>query len=131
METKKLKLSILIVEDEKMLAEMYATKFTMEGYNVAKAYDGADGLEKARKMKPNVILLDIIMPKIDGFAVLKELRADPLFKKTPIILLTNLGQEDDIKKGKKLGANDYFVKANHTPSDVVQKVKDIYSKRKS
>ncbi|MFH0828563.1 MAG: response regulator [Candidatus Kerfeldbacteria bacterium] len=129
MDTKKI--SLLIVEDERMLAEMYATKFTMEGYSVERAYDGADGLKKAREMKPNVILLDIIMPKIDGFAVLKELRADPTFKKTPIILLTNLGQEDDIKKGKELGANDYFVKANHTPSDVVQKVKEIYGKRKS
>ncbi len=121
------KTSILIVEDEKMLAEMYATKFEMEGFSVAKAFDGANGLKKAREVKPKIILLDIIMPKLDGFAVLKELRADADFKKTPIILLTNLGQEDDIEKGKKLGATDYFVKANHTPTDVVQKVRDILS----
>lgn len=124
------RISLLIVEDEKMLAEMYATKFKMEGYNTHTAYDGADGLEKARKLKPNIILLDIIMPKLDGFAVLKELRNDPAFKKIPIILLTNLGQEDDIKKGKELGANDYFVKANHTPTDIVQKVGGILGKRK-
>lgn len=123
------KTSILIVEDEKMLAEMYATKFEMEGFIVDKAFDGVNGLEKARKVKPKIILLDIIMPKLDGFAVLKELRADDDFKKTPIVLLTNLGQEDDIEKGKKLGATDYFVKANHTPTDVVQKVRDILSVR--
>lgn len=121
------KTRILIVEDEKMLTEMYATKFEMEGFDVEKAFDGASGLEKARSVKPNIILLDIIMPRIDGFAVLKELRSDADFKKTPIVLLTNLGQEDDIKKGKELGATDYFVKANHTPTDVVQKVRDILS----
>jgi DNA-binding response OmpR family regulator len=127
METRKTK--ILVIEDEKMLAEMYATKFSMEGFEVTKAYDGADGMAKARAVKPDVILLDIIMPRIDGFAVLKELRHDPKFKDTPIILLTNLGQDDDIKKGKELGADDYFVKSNHTPADVVNKIKAVLAKR--
>ncbi len=121
------KTKVLVIEDERMLTEMYATKFLMEGFEVDKAFDGAEGLQKARTAKADIILLDIIMPKLDGFAVLKELRADADFKKTPIILLTNLGQEDDIEKGKKLGATDYFVKANHTPTDVVQKVRDILS----
>lgn len=123
------KTKILVVEDEKMLAEMYATKFSMEGFEVEKAYDGGDGLAKARAVKPDVILLDIIMPRIDGFAVLKELRHDPRFKDTPIILLTNLGQDDDIKKGKELGADDYFVKSNHTPADVVNKIQAVLAKR--
>lgn len=125
------KTTVLIIEDEKMLAEMYVTKFSMEGFSVTQANDGASGLEKARKEKPNIILLDIIMPKLDGFAVLKQLRSDAAFKKTQIVLLTNLGQEDDVKKGKELGANDYFVKANHTPADVVVKVKELLARGSS
>lgn len=119
------KVTVLIVEDEKMLAEMYATKFTMEGFEAATANDGAAGLEKAKSIHPDIILLDVIMPKLDGFAVLKELRDDGTLKKTPVILLTNLGQDEDVKKGKELGATDYFVKANHTPAEVVLKVKDV------
>jgi DNA-binding response OmpR family regulator len=119
------KIKVLIVEDDKMLADMYATKFSMEDFVVEKATDGSDGLAKARTFKPDVILLDIIMPKIDGFGVLKQLRDVDTFRHTHILLLTNLGQEDDVKKGKDLGANDYFVKANHTPADVVEKVRQL------
>jgi len=119
------KIKVLIVEDDTMLADMYATKFSMENFVVEKATDGSDGLAKARTFKPDVILLDIIMPKIDGFGVLKQLRDVDTFKHTHILLLTNLGQEDDMKKGKDLGANDYFVKANHTPADVVEKVRQL------
>ena len=119
------KVKVLIVEDEKMLAEMYATKFTMEGFEAAQANDGMAGLEAAASEKPDIILLDVIMPKLDGFAVLKELREKDDTKNTPVILLTNLGQDEDIKKGKELGASDYFVKANHTPAEVVTKVREV------
>lgn len=122
------KTKILIVEDERMLAEMYATKFSMEGFDVVKAFDGQDGLETARTEKPDFIILDIIMPKLDGFAVLKELKSDVKLRSVPVLLLTNLGQDDDIKKGKELGANDYFVKSNHTPADVVRKVKELLTR---
>ncbi|MFA6512322.1 MAG: response regulator [Patescibacteria group bacterium] len=114
---------VLLVEDEKMLADMYATKFSMEGYQIVNAYDGKEGLEAAKREKPNIILLDIIMPKLDGFAVLKELKADDAIKNIPVVLLTNLGQESDVKKGKDLGADDYFVKANHSPQEIVELVK--------
>lgn len=117
------KAKVLLVEDEKMLADMYATKFSMEGYSIVNAYDGKEGLEAAKREKPEIILLDIIMPKLDGFAVLKELRADDITKKIPVVLLTNLGQESDVKKGKDLGADDYFVKANHSPQEIVELVK--------
>ena len=72
-------------------------------------------------MKPNIILLDVIMPKMDGFATLQALRGNPDTKNTPVILLTNLGQDEDMKKGKDLGATDYFVKSNHTPAEIVNK----------
>lgn len=119
------KYKVLIVEDEKMLADMYATKFVMEGFLAVTANDGAEGLTKLKEEKPDMVLLDVIMPKLDGFAVLKKLRDNDDFKKLPVILLTNLGQDEDIKKGQKLGATDYFVKANHTPAEVVNKVRSV------
>ena len=124
MVTKK-KIKVLIVEDEKMLADMYTTKFSMEGFDAANAPDGLAGLAKAKEMAPDIILLDVIMPKLDGFGALKEIRQDAALKDVPVILLTNLGQDEDIKKGKKLGATDYFVKANHTPAEVVAKVQSV------
>lgn len=119
------KTSVIIVEDEKMLADMYATKFTMEGFEAQKANDGQSGFDLVKQVKPDIVLLDIIMPKIDGFGVLKMIKDDSELKDIPVILLTNLGQDEDIKKGKQLGAADYFVKANHTPAEVVQKVKQV------
>ena len=123
MDTKKT--SVVIVEDEKMLADMYATKFTMEGFAAQKANDGQSGFDLVKRAPPDIILLDIFMPKIDGFGVLKMIKGDETLKNIPVILLTNLGQDEDIKKGKELGATDYFVKANHTPAEVVLKVKQV------
>ena len=120
---KKFNSKILLVEDDKMLADMYITKFTKEGLEVMRAEDGAEGLEMAQKHKPDLILLDIIMPKLDGFAVLRELKRDKGNSNMHILLLTNLGQSEDVEKGKELGADDYFIKANHTPAEIVEKVK--------
>ncbi len=113
---------VLIVEDEESLAQMYQTKFENEGYEVLVANDGSEGIEKAKKEKPDIILLDIILPKKDGFMVLKELKADKTTANIKIIMLTNLGQDEDVTKGKKLGALDYLVKANLTPAQLVDKV---------
>jgi len=112
-----------------MLADMYVAKFSKEGLSVMRAEDGAKGLELAKKHRPDVVLLDIILPKLDGFAVLKELKNDPQLCDTHILLLTNLGQDEDVDKGKKLGADDYFIKANHTPAEIVEKVKYLLSKK--
>lgn len=121
-------MNVLIIEDEKMLSEMYKTKFEMEGFIVKQAFDGKEGLEKARTEKPDIILLDIILPRLDGFLVLKEIKNDSDMKKTPVLLLTNLGQDDDIKKGKSLGADGYFVKANHSPAEIVEQVRQQLKK---
>lgn len=121
METAK-KPTILLVEDEEMLSSMYKTKFEKEGYTIAVAADGEAALETAKNGTFDIVLLDIILPKLDGFAVLKSLRAMDAYKQVPIIMLTNLGQEEDVEKGKKLGATDYMVKANFTPSQVLEKV---------
>lgn len=112
-----------------MLADMYTTKFLMDGFDAKKAYDGQAGVDLAKTFKPDIILLDVIMPKVDGFAALKMLKADPKTENIPVILLTNLGQDEDIKKGKQLGAVDYFVKANHTPAEVVIKAKQVLGKK--
>jgi len=123
--TKKNLGKILIIEDEEVLVNMYETKFKSEGYEVYKANNGEEGLKSALEVKPDIILLDIIIPKIDGFMVLKKIKSDPSTKNVPVILLTNLGQEEDIKKGQEEGAADYLVKANMTPSEVVDKVREV------
>jgi len=116
---------VLLIEDEEMLAEMYKMKFEGEGFSFLASRDGESGIELAKKEKPDIILLDIIMPKMDGFSVLKALKDDSDTKKAKIILLTNLGQEEDVKKGKSMGADDYLVKANFTPAQVVEKVRKV------
>lgn len=121
---------ILLIEDDKMLLDMYAGKFIREGYEIMTAENGSEGLKLAKEQKPDLILLDIILPKLDGFSALKEIRKDETIKNTPVILLTNLGQDQDIQKGKALGADDYFVKANHTPTEVVEKVRTLLSRPK-
>jgi len=117
--------TILLVEDDEMLHTMYTQKFTKEGYDVKSAFNGAEGIKVAEETQPAIILLDIIMPKMDGFVALKKLKKNDKTKEIPVILLTNLGQEEDIRKGKELGAADYFIKANHTPQEVVDKVKQV------
>lgn len=116
---------ILLVEDDQMLHSMYTQKFKHQGYDVVSAYDGAEGVKLAESDKPDMILLDVIMPKMDGFVALKKIRKNEATMHIPVILLTNLGQEEDVKKGKELGADDYFIKANHTPQEVVDKVQDM------
>lgn len=116
---------VLLVEDDKMIIDMYTLKFTQEGYEVVQAENGKDGLDFAKKHNPDIILLDIILPQMDGFTVLKALKADAKTKNTPVVLLTNLGQDGDVKKGLELGAVDYLIKANFTPSQVVDKVKSV------
>jgi len=113
---------ILLVEDDEFLAELYSTKLQLEGYNVVLATDGAKGLKIAKEKQPMLILLDILLPKMDGFEVLQEIRKDPVTKKMPVILLTNLSQRSEVQKGLDLGANDYLIKAHFMPSEVITKI---------
>lgn len=118
---------ILIVDDERMMVDMYATKFTMEGFEVVTAFDGVDGLQKALKEKPDIISMDVIMPRMDGFAVVKILKDDPQTRDIPLYFLTNLGQDEDIWRGYALGADEYFVMARYTPVEIVKKAKALLS----
>ncbi len=115
--------NVLLVEDDSFLANIYKTKFEMEKFKVTLAQNGEEGLEMAEKKKPDIILLDILMPKMDGFAVLEELKKKSATKDIPVILLTNLGQKDDVERGLEMGAVDYLIKAHTKPSETVQKVK--------
>lgn len=116
---------ILLVEDDVFLAGIYQKKFEMEGFKVSTADNGEKGLLDAKKKKPSLILLDILLPKLDGFGVLEKLKADAATKNIPVILLTNLGQKDDVEKGLEAGAVDYLIKAHFKPSEIVDKVKEV------
>ena len=116
---------VLLVEDDSFLANIYKTKFELEGFKVTVAGNGELGLKEAKKKNPDIILLDILLPKIDGFTVLEELKGDSDLKNIPVILLTNLGQKDDVKKGLELGAKDYLIKAHFKPSETVEKVRKV------
>lgn len=123
-------IKVLLVEDDLMLCEMYQMKFESEGFLVWKGNNGVEGLKLLEeKGVPDILLLDVIMPQMDGFTMLAKVKENPAWKNIPVILLTNLGQENDVKKGIAMGANDYLVKANFTPAQVVEKVKTLLTKK--
>jgi DNA-binding response OmpR family regulator len=117
-------MKILLVEDDKFLRTVLERKLINEGFEVLSVVDGDEALEKVITDKPDIILLDIILPKKSGFLVLENIKKDPELKKIPVIIISNLGQEEDIKKGLSLGATEYFVKAKISLDDVVKKVKE-------
>jgi DNA-binding response OmpR family regulator len=116
---------ILIVEDEPFLLDMYKMKFEQDGFEAISATDGEKAIRISRREKPNIILLDIMMPKINGFEVLKNLKKNPLTKSIPVLIFSNFSQKEQKEKGIALGAADYFVKTNYTPNQVLEKVKNI------
>jgi len=115
--------TILIIEDDKFLRELIGQKLIKEGYKTSEAVDGEEGMKKLKEDKPDLVLLDLILPGIDGFEVLSRMKDDPAFSKIPVIILSNLGQKDDVEKGLKLGAVDYLIKAHFTPGEIIDKIK--------
>jgi len=116
---------ILIVEDDNFLLNMYADKFKAENFEVFVADNGASGLKLTKEKMPDIILLDIMFPKMSGFEVLEKLKIDSKVKNIPVILLTNLSQKEEVKKGLDLGARDFLIKAHFMPNEVVDKVKEV------
>ena len=116
---------ILVVEDDKFLRELMTHKLDLIGYDVSSAVDGEKGVIAAGEVKPDLILLDLILPGIDGFEVLQKIKANPEISSIPVVVLSNLGQKEDIEKGLKLGAIDYMIKAHFTPNEIAQKAKSI------
>jgi len=115
---------ILLVDDDLTLREMYEERLKAEGFNIIQATNGEEALQKAKETKPNIILLDIMMPKINGFDVLRELKSDAELQSIPVIILTALIQDVDRVQGKKLGAADYIVKSETMPGEVIVKIKN-------
>jgi len=115
---------VLIVEDEEFLSRAVKDNLEAEKYIVNTAKDGGAAIKSIQKNRPDIILLDLLMPKHDGFYVLEDVKKNPEWKLIPIIVLSNLGGDADIKKALEMGANDYFVKSQHPIEEVIEKVKD-------
>lgn len=128
MADEKVQLKIVIVEDDKFLQKILTTKFAKEGFDVRTATDGEAALALVNEALPDMILTDLILPKMSGFEVLTELKTNPKTKNVPAIVLTNLGQEEDKLRAKSLGAVEFMVKADFSINEVVAKVKEIYAK---
>lgn len=116
-------MKIVIVEDEEILLRVLKEKFEKANFDVAVAIDGEEAMAVVKKSQPDVVLLDLILPKKSGFEVLQEIKSDAELKPIPVIVLSNLGQDEDIKRALQLGAEDYIVKTQHPINEVIEKVK--------
>jgi CheY-like chemotaxis protein len=115
---------ILFVEDDALVAQMYRLKLELDGYSVEIAGDGVAAIEKARSMRPDIIFLDIRLPKLDGLTVLERLRADPVTEHTPVVILSNWNEKELVERGVKLGALDHMIKSQTTPARLSQRLAD-------
>ncbi len=116
---------LLLIEDDPLMFRMYKKIFELEGYEVELARGGQEGLAKAKSDKPSLILLDIMMPKMDGFEVLANLKKDPETEAIPVVVLTNLAGQEDAEKALSLGAVKYIVKSEQDPKEVTRIVKEV------
>jgi len=121
---------ILIVEDEEYLSDMYRTKFVLEGFEVLVAANGEEGFLMAKKEKPDLIFLDLVMPIMNGFQALEAIRNDQETKNLLVVILSNLGQQEELKAGIEKGANAFLIKASLTPNDLVVKARELLSMEK-
>jgi len=122
------KMKILLVEDDPFLLGMYAAKFELANFKVIIATDGEKAYQAAKKESFDIILLDVVLPKINGLEVLQKFRAGKENKTTPVVMLTNLSQKNEVDEALRLGAVDYLIKAHFMPSEVVEKIKTILKK---
>jgi len=114
---------VLIVEDEDLIIDLLKKKLLQENYDVLTAHDGEEGLKVLRETKPDIVLLDIIMPKKNGYEVMEEMNKDPELKKIPVIIISNSGQPVELDKAKEMGAKDWLIKTEFDPQEVVEKVR--------
>lgn len=116
---------ILVIEDDKFLRELIIQKLLKEGYEILEGIDGEEGLQRLQEGKPDLVLLDLILPGIDGFEVLKRAKENTETAGIPVIILSNLGQQEDVERGVKLGAVNYLIKAHFTPGEIIEKIKVV------
>ncbi|MBI3627123.1 response regulator [Candidatus Uhrbacteria bacterium] len=119
---------ILVIEDDRFLSRIYFTKLTKEGFEVVLATEGEEAMRRLQEKMPDLILLDLVLPIKSGFEILEEIKQSSRFAKIPVVIFSNLGQQEDMDRGKRLGAADYFVKANMNIQDVVDKIKKYLAK---
>lgn len=117
--------TILIIEDEQFLCRLLKKKFESNGFLVREALDGKTGLTMAEDGQPDVILLDILLPGIDGFEVLRRLKSNPASRRIPVIIISNLSEATDIGKAKQMGAVDFLIKAQSSPQQILDRVKEL------
>lgn len=116
-------LRVLVVEDTRLLRKIYSEKLQQEGYEVVSAGDGLEALDVLRSQPVDLVLLDLIMPKMSGLEVLETMKNDPRIEQVPVLILSNLGQQSDIERGLELGAVDYLIKNEAKPTDVAEKIR--------
>lgn len=117
--------SILLVEDDPFLIDIYTVKLKEAGFLVEVAEDGETTLRKIKEKIPDLLILDLVLPQLDGWEILKEVKSNPKLKNIPVIVFSNLGQKGDVEKGLDMGATKYLIKAQYTPSEVVEEIKKI------
>ena len=120
-------IKILVVDDDPFILDMYVIKFKEQGFQIDTATDGKMALDRIEAGKPDIVLLDVVMPKMDGFDVIKKIQESKTPRTYKILFLTNFGQKEDVERGMQLGADGYIIKAHFTPSEVVAKVKELLS----
>ena len=118
---------ILLVEDDPFLIDIYTTKLKDSGFSVQTVADGEEAINKIKEEKPDLVVLDIVLPHVDGWEILNQIKADEKLKKIKVILLSNLGQKEEVEKGLKLGATKYLIKAHYTPGQVVEEIKKVFN----
>ncbi len=119
---------ILLVEDDEILGKVMSEELKEAGFEVKWVLDGELGVKAAQSGRPDLILLDLMLPKKHGFDVLSEIKSSPATSSIPVIIITMMGQDDDIKKGIQLGAVDYIVKSQHAIAEIVEKIKNFFAK---
>jgi two-component system, OmpR family, alkaline phosphatase synthesis response regulator PhoP len=117
--------SVLLAEDDEFIIDIYTKKLESEGFSVVVAKDGQEAMTKIKENIFDLVLLDIVLPKFDGWQILKEIKQDERLKMTKVVILSNLGQKSEVEKGADLGATKYMIKANYSPSEMVKEIKKI------
>lgn len=116
---------ILLVEDDPLLIDIYCNKIRESGFIVTVAEDGEKALQKIKEEKPDLVVLDIVLPKIDGWEIMSEIRKDKGLDNLKVVILSNLGQKGEIEKGLAMGAQKYLIKAHYTPTEIINQIKEV------
>lgn len=122
--------AVLLVEDDRFVSDIYKRKLSGDGYAVTHVENGRDALQCMERAIPDIVLLDVMMPVLNGMETLDAMKKDPRFANVPVIMLTNLGEREYVEKAEAFGVRDYIIKAHYTPSEVIKKIRDVLDGRR-